>query len=454
MRKKKMLFVLLLLLMDHWGISQEATFPGQHWQIYERPAAAGFDEQKLASLQQKFVQQGGSSFLVIQGGKVAIAWGEPNRRYLQASIRKSYLSALFGVFAEEAAIDLEQSLANLGIDDRHTLTLAEQKATILDLLRAKSGIYLPAAYSPRGMAERMPARGSHAPGTFWYYNNWDFNALSSIFHQLTERDLFASFQERIAEPLQMEDFRLSDTYYRYERDKSIHPAYLFKMSARDMARFGLLFLRAGIWENQQLIPAAWVKESTRIHTADLGADFAHRGGYGLLWWIAPPVDGNQVYYASGAGGQRIFVIPDQDMVVVHLVDTYQNRHVKQTDIQDLLLQLLQAKTGQPQLGAKLKSLQFSSPTEDQPVDQVFAQSISRSYDHPFLKRISIHQEEEGLYLQTGVGRFDLLPNGDRTFMVEDIQMPILFEKGTQGQKGKAKSIMNDQRELEKLICYY
>jgi CubicO group peptidase (beta-lactamase class C family) len=59
---------------------------------------------------------------------------------------------------------------------------------------------------------------------------------------------------------------------------SIHDYYLFRMSARDLARFGLLFLRRGRWKNQQIISSDWIRESTASHSK-----WGQEGGYGYMW---------------------------------------------------------------------------------------------------------------------------------------------------------------------------
>lgn len=454
MSKCNILCILFCFLVNQWAMSQDLHYPAKHWMSYSKVADAGFDERQLAAVKQQFEEQGGSTLLVVQAGKVAFSWGSADRRYLQASIRKSYLSALFGIFAEEGKIDLQADLASLAIDDLQALTPTEKKARVIDLLRAKSGIYLPAAYSPKGMAKFLPARGSHQPGTFWYYNNWDFNALATIFQQETQQDLFSAFDKRIATPLQMEDFRLFDTYYRFEKDKSIHPAYLFKMSARDMARFGLLFLRQGKWKNQQVIPAGWVKESTKAHTADLGRGFQERGGYGLLWWIAPPINGNTVFYAAGSGGQRLFVIPEQDMVIVHLVDTYQNRAVNNSITLSLVKQLLDAKTREVKRNAKLEQLKVPFQEKSPALDITAAKKVIGEYHHPFLKKLGISLQKNDLVLETGVGTFKLFPLGQDQYLIEDIQFPIVCKAGDAVQKGTASSVVNDQRMVEQVIFYF
>ena len=117
------------------------------------------------------------------------------------------------------------------------------------------------------MKERRPVRGAYRPGEHWFYNNWDFNALVTIFNKANGRDFFDVFASRIAVPLGMEQFRLQDTRYYYEKDKSLHPAYLFRMSALDLARVGLLYLRKGKFGNQQIVSESWVDRSTSVKHA-------------------------------------------------------------------------------------------------------------------------------------------------------------------------------------------
>jgi CubicO group peptidase (beta-lactamase class C family) len=77
----------------------------------------------------------------------------------------------------------------------------------------------------------------------------------------------------------MEDFRSADGGYQ-RGPESRHARYPLRMSARDLARFGVLYLRKGAWGNQQLVPRAWVEESTQ--------PFSNTGrcGYGYMWWVA------------------------------------------------------------------------------------------------------------------------------------------------------------------------
>lgn len=268
---------------------------------------------------------GSAAIMIITQGQTVFTYGDLKKNFRAHSMRKSFLSALYGIYLAEGKIDTATTLAELGIDDKSALTAEEKRATVADLLRARSGVYHPAASEVASMRERRPARGANPPGSFWYYNNWDFNVLGTIFRQQTGQDIFQAFLERIAVPLGMQDFSLAQTRYQLE-DVSIHPSYKFRISTRDLARFGLLYLNDGRWENQQVIPAEWIRTSTRPWS--LTGQKGTKGGFGLMWWVTAETSPDdeallpeRVYTASGSGGQRLTIFPEIETVVVHRMNT-------------------------------------------------------------------------------------------------------------------------------------
>ena len=303
--------------------AQSAVVPGASWERVASVDAAGWSSTGLKAARDYSTTIKTAAVMVVQGGRVVDEWGETTTRYNIHSIRKSLLSALYGIHVHDGRIDLTRTLRELGISDNApSLSDVELGATLHDVIKARSGVYHPALYETAAMAAARPPRGSHAPGTFWYYNNWDFNVAGFVFERLTKTNLFRDFEERIARPIGMEDFRLTDTAYVGGAD-SVYPAYPFRLTARDMARFGLLFLRNGAWGWRQIVPAPWVKESVTSYS-----DSGEAGGYGYMWWVAAGgrhlpgatlPDG--AYSARGAGGHYILVIPPLDLVIVHRVNT-------------------------------------------------------------------------------------------------------------------------------------
>jgi CubicO group peptidase (beta-lactamase class C family) len=322
-RSRALALATLCLLLPPLGAADHDVFPGRHWEKVASPESAGWSSEGLRAAREYSATIKTAAVMIVTGGRVLDEWGETATRYNVHSIRKSLLSALYGIHVADGTIDLSLTLEQLGIDDNApSLTPTEKQATIHDLLKARSGVYHPALYETPAMAAARPPRGSHAPGTFWYYNNWDFNALGAIFERLTKTNLFQEFERRIAQPIGMEDFRLEDTAYVSGAD-SVYPAYPFRLTARDMARFGLLFLRNGRWGWRQIVPEAWVRASVTSYS-----DAGDAGGYGYMWWVA--VNGRHLpgvtlpegsYSARGAGGHYILVVPAYDLVIVHRVNT-------------------------------------------------------------------------------------------------------------------------------------
>jgi len=341
---KPLPIVLLALLLP---LLAAAQFPGQAWERLTdaEAAAAGWSRAKLAEARHHSTNLNTEAVFIVTRGKVLEAWGAVDRKFNVHSIRKSFLSALCGIRVAEGKLRLDATMAELGIDDNEPrLTEVERRATVHDLLKARSGVYHPALYETAAMKARRPARHSHAPGTFWYYNNWDFNALGTIYEQKAGAGIYGEVKRLLAEPLGMEDFVVADGQYVTGED-SIHRAYPFRMTARDLARFGLLFLRGGQWNGRQIVPAAWVRDSVTAHS-DAGAS----GGYGYLWWVER--DGKHFanvtlpagsYSARGAGGHYILVVPKFDLVVVHRVNTdIRDRRVESAEFGELVRRILLA----------------------------------------------------------------------------------------------------------------
>jgi len=275
------------------------------------PLAKDWSFEKLSRAMLHAEEAGSTAVIVLHKGRLVLEWGKTTLRIKSHSVRKSLLSALYGVAVKRKLIDLSTTLAETGIDDRPPcLTADEKRANIADLLKARSGIYHPAAAETRSMKARRPSRGAFAPGEHWYYNNWDFNALGTLFERKTNLPMGRAFKEWIADPIGMQDFRPEDVHYQWE-PASIHPYYPFWITARDLARFGQLYLQQGKWKDTQILDADWVRESTTSYSK------TSSGGYGYMWWIHP----KGAYYASGYMGQFVLVIPDRQVVIVNRVFT-------------------------------------------------------------------------------------------------------------------------------------
>ncbi len=305
----------------------EMAFPGVEWEVMADPEANGWSMEGLQKARELTDELDTASIMIIHKGKIVDSWGDLEYKYRSHSIRKSFLSALYGIQVSEGVIDLDATMEDLEIDDNEGLSDTEKQATVQMLLEARSGIYHPALFETASMTAAKPERHSHAPGTHYHYNNWDFNASGTIYEMLSGELIHESFKQRIANPVGMQDYVPEDGRY-VTGEESQHAAYPFVISTRDLARFGHLFLNDGIWDGERVLPEDWVKESIMAHSV-LSDERGDRGGYGYMWWVE--VDGQHfdsveqvpegTYTARGARGHVLAVVPNMDLVFVHRTDT-------------------------------------------------------------------------------------------------------------------------------------
>lgn len=299
------------------------AYPDSSWQLVTNIAKNGWNNDSLNKLKSFIIDSTNSTgVVVIQSGKILFEYGDTKETSYIASCRKSILSMLYGPFVADGTIDLAASIEQLHIDDVGGLLPEEKKATIKDLLTARSGVYH--AASNEGDASAMaPKRGSVEPGSFWLYNNWDFNVAGYILEQRTGKTIYQLIDSLFAKPLHMQDWNINEQRKTGDTTRSKYLAYHIWFSTRDMARIGYLMLRNGRWKDEQIIPADWIKKttavvSTRKQAVEEKTAYYHFG-YGYLWWIwdEPYNKGayQNAYSATGAYGQFITVLPKLDMVV-------------------------------------------------------------------------------------------------------------------------------------------
>ncbi len=306
------------------------VFPDTTWQYLEKPDTMGWNIEKLVDLEQFVINKTNlTGLMVIYKGKVLYDFGDTKELSYIASCRKSVLSMLYGKYVDDGIIDLNKTLDDLEITDNTDLLEVEKKAKIENVLTARSGVFLPSTES--GTNQNMPKRGSKEPGSFYLYNNWDFNVAGYIFEKETGKNIYDAVGQDFAIPLKMQDWDRSKQKKEIFGDilYSKFPEYHMWFSTRDMARLGYLMLREGEWNGKQIIPKTWVKKTTtvvtsveemRISDPSINNKPWWKWGYGYLWrvWdnaqnIRPELNG--AYTATGSWGQYITVIPAIDIVI-------------------------------------------------------------------------------------------------------------------------------------------
>lgn len=300
------------------------TFPAAEWRS-SPPAAVGWSNADVEAAMAR-AKRSWSSGVLVAGGRVIGQFGDIAAPYETRSMRKSFLNAVAGQLEAEGRLDLSATLDSLGIDDDTPLTEVEKTATVEHLMQSRAGVYLVGAYTVPGDIDDIPPRGTHRPGEAFFYSNWAFNALGTAVEKAGGASIFEMFDRRIARPLGMQDFVAArDGTYRREA-VSRHPAYLFDMSSRDRARFGILYGRDGCWNGKRLLSADWIARSVApVSVNDEGPD------YGLNWWSEAPPQGSglsrRLFMARGFIAQYILVVPEIDAVLVLSVDMKNGRQL-------------------------------------------------------------------------------------------------------------------------------
>jgi hypothetical protein len=258
------------------------------------------------------------AFVIHIDGTVAFSHGDTDVPMFMASARKSVLSLMYGIAWDRGLIDLRKTVGELGIEESLTpLTEAERQATVENLLQSRSGIYLPSGGESPDMRAGRPRRGQYAPGQHFYYNNWDFNVLGTIFESQTGMTVGDALDQWLAQPLGMEDFNPS--HVRFDREATTdYPTYRMFMSARDLARLGTLILQNGAWGGKQIISEAWLARSLAASSSfePWRCGFSNNA-YGYSWWLN--TEQNAVI-AEGWGGQYLYVDRKNKMVLVARCD--------------------------------------------------------------------------------------------------------------------------------------
>jgi CubicO group peptidase (beta-lactamase class C family) len=273
------------------------------------------------------------------------------------SVTKSFVSALVGIALRDRQLQgLDQTVEELLAD--HLPATADprlRRVTLEQLLTMTSGLAGDDsslggddAISDRMLESRdwvrhvLGRRLETAPGESWAYSSSTSQLLSAIVADATGQSTLAFARAKLFGPLGIAtDNALEQTVRHWPPTPAELAAYeqapvawprdpqgyhlgggALRLPARDLAKFGYLYLNGGRWDGTQVLPADYVAASTRPQSDTSGGP----GDYGYHWWVTHQTAGHDGFRAQGYGGQLIQVIPDLDLVVVITSDPDQERH--------------------------------------------------------------------------------------------------------------------------------
>lgn len=269
-----------------------------------------------------------TGMLILQDGQVIYEYGNTKDVSYIASCRKSVLSILYGKYVEDGTIDLNESIGAMGIDDNSPLLPIEKKATVENIITSRSGVFhIPAngGYDEGNILER----GSVEPGSYFVYNNWDFNVAGHILELKSGNSVYEELEQQLAIPLGFEDWNIKNQRRTVKEKKSQYSAYHIYISTRDMAKIGQMMLNEGQWNGKQIISKEWIQKVRSTYTpvdvvnerSGKNVDSPIQFSYSYMWWVYENLFGLEdlegAYEASGYGGQFITIIPKHNIVIAH-----------------------------------------------------------------------------------------------------------------------------------------
>lgn len=312
-----------------------------------------------------------NSFMLVRHGQVvAEGWWAPYDRdtpHVLYSLSKSFTSTAVGFAVAEGKLSLDDLVIKFFPDEAPAEPSVNLRAMrVRDLLRMNSGNQLEAPIrvdDPKQRDTWVKTFLTHPvpfkPGTHFLYNSPATYMLSAIVQKVTGSTVLDYLRPRLFEPL---GFR--DPVWVSSPQGITAGAYGLSLRTEEIARFGELYLRKGMWQGKQLIPAAWVQQATSMQTSTGSAPASDWDqGYGYQFWRSR----HNSFRGDGAFGQYCLVIPELDAVVA-ITSGVRNMQEVMNLVWDKLLPALKPgrlpdnPTARRKLKARLAALQVKLPS--------------------------------------------------------------------------------------------
>ena len=311
------------------------------------PESVGLDGQRLCGIAAKLAATKANvhSVVIVRHGKLVFEqyfagedqlWGtdrgphefDATTKHDMRSVSKSVTSLLFGIAIDRELIKgLDEPIVKFFPDYAAVKTAGWDDVTLRHLLNMSSGMqwdqnrpWADPQNNERQLAtEADPFRYILSkpivapPGTVWNYNSGETDLLGNVIERVSGKPLDEFAREALFAPLDISDWE----WMKY-RNEHISPAAGLRLRPRDAAKIGQLVLNKGAWGGKQIVSTKWIEQSVAPRFQAIG----YFGGlfyYGQQWWMGRTLSGDKDVKwiaAQGLGGQRIFIIPELDLVMV------------------------------------------------------------------------------------------------------------------------------------------
>ena len=339
-------FIILVFVLYGNVYAQENVFPGKEWE--ERtPESQGIDSGKLEEALKQLENMSGADgikeVVVIRNGYMIWKGSRIDSLHNLASITKAFTSTCFGLLVDRGKCSIDDFAADYeprlrGNYPEYEKIRFRHFATMTSGYDGKGGTY-PGDADDGSKTPFIVSKPVFPPGMKYSY--WDdaMCMFGLVITKIARKPLYNLFKESIADPINMnpvawywEDFGEIDGFLVNQAQGGIN------MTARELARLGLLFLNKGKWDGKQLVSTKWVEEATKVQVPNTmeGRDDTPRqkrisktgpGCYGFHWWANGILsDGKRIlpdappgtFWRSGWPKQRMFIIPEWNIVIVRI----------------------------------------------------------------------------------------------------------------------------------------
>jgi CubicO group peptidase (beta-lactamase class C family) len=290
------------------------------------------------------------SLMVLKHGHViAEGWWKPyaaDLKHMLFSLSKSFTSSAIGLLVDAGKLNLDDTVISFFPEDLPLEISPNLRAMkVKDLLCMASGH----GEDPTNSSSIRESKNwiktilefevKFEPGTHFLYNSGASFLLSAIVQKVTGQTLLEFLQPRLLEPLGIENATWASNVQGIN-----FGGWGLNLATEDIAKFGLLYLQKGLWNDLQILSEAWVNQATSIQISNGDKPSSDwQQGYGFQFWRCQ----HGAYRGDGAFGQYCIVMPEQDAVVVITSAVNDMQQVLNLVWEDLLPNLNSSQTLEP-----------------------------------------------------------------------------------------------------------